>query len=63
MEKGLHNVFMDVLNELNNSFPDLGESVSEVSHFILEPSNFAEVTILPTDVKILVERNFQKIKI
>ena len=51
MVKGLHKVFMGVVNELNNSFPNLGESVSEVSHFIPEPRNFAEVDILPVDVK------------
>ena len=34
-----------------NEFPNLGESGSEVSHFILEPINFIEVTRLPTDVK------------
>ena len=31
--------------------PILGESGSEVSHFIPEPSNFEEVTRLPADVK------------
>ena len=31
--------------------PDLGESVSEVSHLIPETRNFSEVTILPADVK------------
>ena len=53
MDKGLNKVFKAVVNELNNSLPTLGESISEVSHFILEPSNFAVVTILPEDVKRL----------
>ena len=51
MEKGLHKVFMDVLNELNNTLPDLVQSVSKVSHFIPEPRNLAEVTKLPADFK------------
>ena len=51
MDKGLNKFFKAVVNELNNSLPNLGESISEVSHFILEPSNFAVVTILPEDVK------------
>ena len=51
MGKGLHKLFKAVLNESNNKLPNLGESGSEVSHFITEPSNFLEVTILPADVK------------
>ena len=34
-----------------NSLPTLGESVSELSHFIPELRNFAEVKRLPEDVK------------
>ena len=34
-----------------NSLPTLGESVSELSHFIPELSHFAEVKRLPEDVK------------
>ena len=51
MGKGLHKVFKAVVNELKNEFPTLGESGSEVSQFIPEPSNFAEITRLPADVK------------
>ena len=51
MGKGLHKVFKYIVNELNNSLPNLGESVSEVSHFIPEPRSFADVTILPEYVK------------
>ena len=47
MVKGLHKLFMAVVNELKNSFPTSGESGSEVSHFLLELMNFAEVTRLP----------------
>ena len=36
---------------LNNPLPNLGESGSEVSHFIPEPRNFAVVTRLPVEVK------------
>ena len=32
-------------------FPPLGEFGSEVSHFILEPINFAEVTKLSESIK------------
>ena len=34
MGKGLHKLFKAVLNELNNVYNNLGESGSEVSHFI-----------------------------
>ena len=53
MDKGLNKVFKAVVNELNNSLPTLGESVSEVLDFILEPRNFAVVPRLPEDVKRL----------
>ena len=49
--EGLNKLFKAVVNELNNALPNFAESGSEVSHFIPEPSNFAEVTILPADVK------------
>ena len=51
MSKGLHNLFNDGVNKLNQSFPTLVESGSEVFHFITEPSNVSEVTILPEDFK------------
>ena len=51
MGKGLHRFFKDVENEINNALTNLGESDFEASYFIPEPRNFAEVTILPTDVK------------
>ena len=51
MGKGLHSVFKAIVKELNNSLPDLAESGSEVSHFIPEPRNFAEVTKSPAEVK------------
>ena len=51
MGKGSHKVFKADVKELNNSFPTLGESGSELSHFITEPRDFAEVTRLPANVK------------
>ena len=44
MGKGLHKVFKTVVKEILQYLPPLGESGSEVSHFIPEPRNFAEVT-------------------
>ena len=51
MGKFLNKVFKDVVNKLKNSLHTLGESGSEVSHFIPETSSFAEVTKLSADVK------------
>ena len=41
MGKGLHEVFKTVVNEILQDLPTLGESGSEVSHFITEPRNFS----------------------
>ena len=46
MGKGLHKVFKAVINEISQVLPILGESGSEISDFIPEPRNFAEVTKL-----------------
>ena len=43
MGKVLHKVFKNVVKEISQDFPPLGESGSEVSHFISEPRNFSEV--------------------
>ena len=51
MGKVLHKLFKAVVNEPKNSFPTLVRSGSEVSHFIPELRNFAEVTRLSADVK------------
>ena len=48
MGKGLHKVFKTVVKEVLQIL-SLGESSSEVSHFIPEPRNLAEVTRLPDD--------------
>ena len=42
--KGLHKVFSTVVKEISQELTPLEESGSEVSHFITEPRNFAEVT-------------------
>ena len=51
MGKGLHKVFKTVVKEILQDLPPLGESSSEVSHFIPEPRNVSEVTILTYDIK------------
>ena len=43
MGKGLHKVFITFVKEILQELTALGESGSEVSHFIPEPRNFAEV--------------------
>ena len=43
MGKYLHKVFDTVVKEILQDLPPLGESSSEVSHFIPELRNFAEV--------------------
>ena len=51
MGKVLHKLFKTVIKEISQDLPPLGESGSEVSHFIPEPRNFAEVTIFSDDIK------------
>ena len=51
MEKGLHKVFSTVVKEILLELTPLGESGSEVSHFIPEPRNFAEVKKLSDYIK------------
>ena len=53
MIKVLHKVFKDVLDKLNILLLTLGELGSDVSHFIPEPRNLAEVTKLSAEVKML----------
>ena len=43
MGKSLHKVFKAVIKEILQALPILGESGSEVSYFIPDPINFAEV--------------------
>ena len=51
MGKGLHKVFSTVVKDIFQELTALGESGSEVSHFIPEPRNFAEVTKLSENIK------------
>ena len=46
MGEVLHKVFKAVVKEIFQVLPILGESGSEVSHFIQHPKHFDEVTIL-----------------
>ena len=50
MVKGLHKVFSTIVKEILQDLPPLGESGSEVSHFIPEPRNFSGVTKLADDI-------------
>ena len=51
MVKGLHKVFSTVVKEISQELTPLGEYGSDVSHFIPEPRNFAEVTKLSENIK------------
>ena len=51
MGKVLHKVFITAVKEISQELTPLGESGSEVSHFIPEPRNFAEVTKLSENIK------------
>ena len=42
--KGLHKVFNIVVKYTSQDLPPLGAYGSEVSHLIIEPRNFSEVT-------------------
>ena len=51
MGKGLHKVFTTVVKEILQELTALGESGSEVSHFIPEPRNFAELKKLSENIR------------
>ena len=51
MGKGLQKVFSTMVKEISQELTNLGESSSEVSHFITEPRNFAEVTKLSENIR------------
>ena len=51
MGKGLHKLFSTVVKDISQELTALGESGSEVSHFIPEPRNFAEVKKLSENIK------------
>ena len=50
MGKVLHKVFSMVVKYISQKLTPLGESSSEVSHFISEPRNFARVTKLSNNI-------------
>ena len=49
--KGLKKAFKTVVKEISQDLPPLGESGSEVFHFIPEPQIVSEVTKLSDDIK------------
>ena len=51
MGKCLHQLFKTLVKEISQELPPLGESGSEVPHFIPEPRNFAEVKYLSDNKK------------
>ena len=51
MGKGLHKLFKTVVKYILQELPPLGESVSEFSHFITEPTKFAKLSKLSDDKK------------
>ena len=51
MGNGLHKVFSTVVKDTSQELTPLAESGSEVSHFIPEPRNFAEVKQLSENIK------------
>ena len=51
MGKGLHKVFSTIVSEILQELNNLGKSGSEVSHFIPEPRNFAEVTKMSENIR------------
>ena len=51
MGKGLQKVFKTIVKDVYQNLPPLGESGSEVSYFIPESRNFAEVKKLSDYIK------------
>ena len=51
MGKGLHRFFSTIVSEISQELTNFGETGSEVSHFILEPRNFVEVTKLAENIR------------
>ena len=49
--KGLHKVFKTIVKDILQELTPLGDSGSEVSHFIQEPRNFAEVKKMADNIK------------
>ena len=51
MGKGSRRVFSTIVSKISQELTNFGESGSEVSHFIPEPRNFAEVTRLAENIR------------
>ena len=63
MGKGLHKVFSTIVKEILQELTNFGENGSEVSHFIPEPRNFAEVAKLAENIrKPWLQANLKEIK-
>ena len=63
MGRGLHKVFRTIVSEISQELTNFGESGSEVSHFIPEPRNFAEVKKLSENIrKPWLKANLKEIK-
>ena len=63
MGKGLHKVFSTFVKEILQELTPLGESRSEVSHFIPEPRNLIEVEKFSENVKKpWLKENIKEIK-
>ena len=61
--KGLHKVFSTIVKEIFQELATLKESGSEVSHFIPEPRNFAEVKKLSENIsKLWLKATLKEIK-
>ena len=62
MGKGLHRVFSTIVLEISQELTDFGETGLEVSHFIPEPRNFAEVIAMHPEVTCIIVhwRNFRQ---
>ena len=63
MGKVLHRVFSTIVSEISQELTNFGETGSEVSHFIPEPRNFAEVTKLSENIrKLWLKATLKEIK-
>ena len=63
MGKGFHKVFSMIVREILQELETLGQSGSEVTHFIPEPRNFAEVAKLLDNIKKpWIKANLKEIK-
>ena len=51
MVKGLHRFFRTIVLDISQELSNFGETGSEVSHFIPEPRNFAEMTRLAENIR------------